>query len=82
MVPLFSIAFRKADEVANAMEARAYDSRSITTRYRVFSIKYLDLLFLGLVLVYFGFVITLIFIRGKAILITPFGVLDALMIIS
>ncbi len=82
VVPLFSIAFRKADELSNAMEARAYDPRSVRTRYRVFSIKYLDLLFFGLVLVYFGFVITLIFIRGKPILITPFGVLDALMIIS
>ena len=80
--PLFSFASRKADGLSNAMEARAYDPRSIRTRYRVFSIKYLDLLFFGLVLVYFGIVIILTFIRGKTILITPFGIFDALMIIT
>ncbi|MGL5640350.1 MAG: energy-coupling factor transporter transmembrane component T family protein [Mycoplasmoidaceae bacterium] len=80
VVPLFSIAFRKADELSNAMEARAYDPRSIRTRYRIFSIKYIDIIFFALVLIYFGFVITLIFIKDKPILITPFGILDALMI--
>ncbi|MGL4617329.1 MAG: energy-coupling factor transporter transmembrane component T family protein [Mycoplasmoidaceae bacterium] len=82
IVPLFSIAFRKADELSNAMEARAYDPRSIRTRYRIFSIRPLDLIFFGLVLIYFGFVITLIFVKGKPILITPFGILDCLMINS
>jgi energy-coupling factor transport system permease protein len=34
VVPMFSIAFHKADDLANAMEARAYNPRYARTRYR------------------------------------------------
>ena len=51
VVPLFSVGFRKADELSTAVEARPYEPRSIRSRYRVFTIKYLDLLFFGLVLI-------------------------------
>lgn len=42
VVPMFSIAFYKADDLANAMEARAYNPRYIRTRYRSYVIKWYD----------------------------------------
>jgi energy-coupling factor transport system permease protein len=39
VVPMFSIAFYKADDLANAMEARAYNPRYIRTRYRSYVIR-------------------------------------------
>ncbi len=82
VVPLFSIAFRKAEELSNAMEARAYNPRNFRTRYRFFPISLFDLLFFGIVLFYFGLVLILCFFNGKPLLFTPFGILDAIMILS
>lgn len=39
VVPMFSVAFHKADDLANAMEARSYNPRYARTRYRSYSIK-------------------------------------------
>jgi energy-coupling factor transport system permease protein len=39
VVPMFSIAFHKADDLANAMEARAYNPRYTRTRYRNYAIN-------------------------------------------
>ncbi|MGL4647205.1 MAG: energy-coupling factor transporter transmembrane component T family protein [Mycoplasmoidaceae bacterium] len=81
VVPLFSIAFRKAEELSNAMEARAYNPRNVRTRYRIFTISLFDWIFFGLVLFYFGLVIMLCFFDGKQLLFTPFGVLDAIIML-
>ncbi|MDE6645713.1 MAG: energy-coupling factor transporter transmembrane protein EcfT [Malacoplasma sp.] len=42
VVPLFSIAFKKAGELSNAMEARGYNPRYSRTRYRDYDIKFWD----------------------------------------
>jgi energy-coupling factor transport system permease protein len=42
VVPMFSIAFLKADDLSNAMEARAYNPRYTRTRYRNYPIKVID----------------------------------------
>ena len=42
VVPMFSIAFKKADDLASAMEARNYNPRYVRTRYRNYSVRYLD----------------------------------------
>jgi energy-coupling factor transport system permease protein len=39
VVPMFAIAFYKADDLASAMEARSYNPRCIRTRYRSYGIK-------------------------------------------
>ncbi|MDE7433994.1 MAG: energy-coupling factor transporter transmembrane protein EcfT [Mycoplasmoidaceae bacterium] len=39
VVPMFSVAFHKADDLANAMEARSYNPRFSRTRYRSYPIK-------------------------------------------
>jgi energy-coupling factor transport system permease protein len=39
VVPMFSIAFHKADDLANAMEARAYNPRYARTRYRNYAVN-------------------------------------------
>ena len=42
VVPLFSIAFKKAGELSNAMEARGYNPRRSRTRYRDYDIRFVD----------------------------------------
>jgi energy-coupling factor transport system permease protein len=42
VVPMFSIAFLKADDLANAMEARSYNPRYARTRYRNYIINVYD----------------------------------------
>jgi energy-coupling factor transport system permease protein len=42
VVPMFSIAFYKADDLANAMEARSYNPRYARTRYRNYQITVKD----------------------------------------
>lgn len=53
-IPMFSIAFRKANDLANAMEARNYQPKKNRTRYRVFLVKKNDLLFLLSILLLFA----------------------------
>ncbi len=68
VVPLFSISFRKAEELSNAMEARGYNPEKERTRYRVFSIKFIDWLLLAFVSFLLGMTIVLSVINGKTIL--------------
>jgi len=42
VVPMFSVAFHKADDLANAMEARSYNPRYVRTRYRNYTVDWFD----------------------------------------
>lgn len=44
IVPLFTISFLKADDLANAMTARSYNPRYARTRFRTFSLHTIDIL--------------------------------------
>lgn len=44
IVPLFTISFLKADDLANAMTARSYNPRYARTRFRTFSLHTVDIL--------------------------------------
>ncbi len=57
IVPMFSLAFHKADNLSNAMEARSYDPRKLRTRYRNYSINVRDFLAILLVGLFFSFFI-------------------------
>ena len=46
IVPLFSVAFERAYELADAMEARGYIPGAKRTRYHVLKFRFLDLLFI------------------------------------
>lgn len=46
IVPLFSVAFERAYELADAMEARGYIPGAKRTRYHVLKFKFLDFLFI------------------------------------
>ena len=46
IVPLFSVAFERAYELADAMEARGYVPGADRTRYHVLKFKFLDFLFI------------------------------------
>ncbi|WP_412032359.1 energy-coupling factor transporter transmembrane component T family protein [Malacoplasma muris] len=79
IVPLFSIAFKKADELANAMEARGYNPRYTRTRYRDYKITMLDWFVYLLLGIFLGVVIALITVigSGKIAYISPLGLLEA-----
>lgn len=50
IVPLFVSAFDRADQLANAMEARGYDPNKQRTRYKTLSMKPMDWEAMGLAL--------------------------------
>lgn len=73
VVPLFSIAFKNADDLANAMEARGYNPRKARTKYRILTIKWYDwaaFCLLGFVLGLFIGLMSTNFIFG------PFGIFE------
>ncbi len=72
-IPMFSIAFRKANDLANAMEARNYQPKQNRTRYRSFPVRRNDLLFLFLILLLFA--LMLYFYIAK-IVFAPLFLLD------
>lgn len=82
IVPLFSIAFQKADELANAMEARGYNPRYTRTRYREYKISFFDWFIYLFFIMVLGFVVALTLfsklIQGRQIYISPLGLLEAI----
>lgn len=59
IVPLFISAFQRADDLANAMEARGYIPNKMRTRYKQLHITFRDLVFLFCVIALLVGVITL-----------------------
>ncbi|MDR3330219.1 MAG: energy-coupling factor transporter transmembrane protein EcfT [Mycoplasmataceae bacterium] len=76
VVPMFSIAFHKADDLANAMEARAYNPRYTRTRYRSYSINSSHWVVASVVAILLGFFIMFV---AKNMLFAPFGWSEALL---
>lgn len=74
VVPLFSIAFKKAEDLANAMEARSYNPRYARTRYRSFKLNLNDIVLFSIMCMIVGFLISLAVIK---LYFTPFGVFEA-----
>ena len=58
LVPLFINAFRRADELATAMEARCYRGGDSRTRLNELILKRTDIATLGAMLLFFGFIIS------------------------
>lgn len=48
IIPLFASSFQRAEELADAMEARGYSPGEERTRYRIFKINALDILLLSI----------------------------------
>ena len=46
LIPLFVSAFRRADELADALDARCYNASSKRTKMKVFQLKVTDLILL------------------------------------
>ncbi|WP_391591498.1 Energy-coupling factor transporter transmembrane component T [[Mycoplasma] cavipharyngis] len=53
IVPLFTIAFIKADDLANAMTARSYNPRYRRSRYRIFVVDFKELIIFGIIIIFF-----------------------------
>lgn len=75
VVPLFSIAFKKAGELSNAMEARGYNPRRSRTRYRDYDIRFVDWVVFSFSAFLLGVLICLISISSKNLFIS-FGFWD------
>lgn len=73
VVPLFSIAFQKAGELANAMDARSYNPRYARTRYRIFKVKWFDWIVFALLCLLFGFLIGMTAVKFD---FAPFGIFE------
>jgi len=64
LVPLFINAFRRADELAIAMEARCYRGGEHRTRLNELRLKRNDIITFGATICFFGFIIATRYIRG------------------
>lgn len=73
VVPLFSIAFKKAEELANAMEVKGFNPRTSRTRYQYFPILLMDWFIFSGVVFLFVLLICLLTIKGKPIILGFFG---------
>lgn len=58
LVPLFVNAFRRADELATAMEARCYRGGENRTRLNELKLENQDIIILGIMIVFFGYIIS------------------------
>lgn len=67
LVPLFVSAFRRADELAGAMECRLYTGGAGRTRMKVLKLGFKDFLFFGVLIVLLAAVIYLNSVFGKVI---------------
>ncbi|QMT98417.1 energy-coupling factor transporter transmembrane protein EcfT [Mycoplasma tullyi] len=70
IIPMVSIAFRNAGELANAMDARSYNPRFARTRYRIFKVHALDLVVFAFLMVVLGF---FIYVAVSKVLFGVFG---------
>ncbi len=70
VVPMISIAFRNAGELASAMEARGYDPTKKRTTYRKFKIDWVDATALILTALYF---VVIIFLTVKGAVFLDLG---------
>lgn len=77
VVPLFSIAFKKAEDLANAMDARSYNPRYSRTQYRINKISLRDYLLL-FILMFIGTIVICFSIFD--IIFCPFGILEGFMV--
>lgn len=78
VVPLFSIAFKNSEELANAMDARGYNPKAIRTKYRIFKFSLYDFCLLFLIS-FFG-VFGALF-NYLNIFFIPFGIVEGDLIV-
>lgn len=73
IVPMFSIAFNQADQLADAMEVRNYNPRLKRTRYRKYTLNWYD--WVGFTIIVLLFILLVIMVAWKVI-IGPFALID------
>lgn len=77
IIPMFSIAFRKADDLSDAMEARNYSPRAYRTTYRNYNISFGDVIAILAIGIVFGF---LVMYTAKGLIFGPFTWADLICI--
>ena len=81
IIPLFSIAFKKAEELSYAMQTRGYDPKNKRTRYRSYKINFIDICYLIFFILLLATTICLISIQGKAIIVSTW-IYDCIQILN
>lgn len=77
IIPMFSIAFRKADDLSNAMEARNYSPRVKRTAYRNYNVGGWDIFSLLMVTMIFA---VLVSFSANHIVFAPFNWIEIVMV--
>ena len=75
IVPMFSIAFHKADDLSNAMEARNYTPRAKRTVYRNYYVRLYDIVGIVIASFLFGF---LVYYTARNLSFGPFNWVELL----
>jgi energy-coupling factor transport system permease protein len=75
IVPMFSIAFKKAEDLANSMGARGFNPRLARSRYRQYNLNFTSISILTFVSLLFGF---LMYFAIKHLIFGPFALIDGL----
>lgn len=73
IIPMFTIAFIKSNDLSNAMDARNYYPNTISTKYRKYKIRFSDAAFLFFTLFLWSFILTLSYFK---ILVSYAGIID------
>lgn len=77
VVPMFSIAFKKADQLSDAIEARNFNPRYARTRYRNFAINWWHWVIFGIIVT---LCVVLIMFVARKVLMSPFFRIDCFLI--
>lgn len=73
IVPMFSIAFNQADQLADAMEARNYNPRIKRTRYRKYPVPWYDWVVFSIIVLLFILLVVMVALK---VIIGPFAIID------
>lgn len=77
IIPLFTISIKKSEDLANAMDARAYNPRGVRTQYQVQKVNYYDYIYLFIILLISSF---LFFLWINKLFIGAFGMMEFILL--
>lgn len=77
IIPLFTISIKKSEDLANAMDARAYNPRGTRTQYQIQKVNYYDYIYLFTILLISSF---LFFLWINKLFVGAFGIMEFILL--
>lgn len=77
IIPLFTISIKKSEDLANAMDARAYNPRATRTQYQVLKVNYYDYIYMFIMLLISSF---LFFLWINKLFVGAFGIMEFILL--